>query len=229
MDAPRISLYVADDRALIRDAIRLGCESAPDVRFAGASPTAEDYLADIERVRPDAVLVRLALDRGTGIGFVREGRRRLPDARFLALAEEDEADGVMEAINEGAHGCVTTSIGVEALLDAVRRTMDGQTAIDGIPSDRLLQHLVRFAREAHRSAEHLAHLSPRERDVLTALARGESNQQIAGELGISARTVASHVTAIYQKLHVTNRVEATHMALRLGLLDPADVTNGDDG
>ena len=194
-------------------------EQASDINLVGEASTVDEALVLVDRSRPDVVLVDLHVPPGSGIDFLRQSRDRWPDMKTIVLTVEREESLVLEAMNAGASGFVTKDSSLPAILDAARRVADGETVVEGLSTGRLIDHFVSLARETERSAEILGELSPREREVLTLLAAGRSNQQIGSALGISARTAASHVANIYRKLQVNNRVDAARAALRLGLIE----------
>jgi DNA-binding NarL/FixJ family response regulator len=216
-----VKLFVLDDHAVIRDGIRLMAEQASDINLVGEASTVDEALVLVDRSRPDVVLVDLHVPPGSGIDFLRQSRDRWPDMKTIVLTVEREESLVLEAMNAGASGFVTKDSSLPAILDAARRVADGETVVEGLSTGRLIDHFVSLARETERSAEILGELSPREREVLTLLAAGRSNQQIGSALGISARTAATHVANIYRKLQVNNRVDAARAAQRLGLVDEA--------
>lgn len=216
-----MKLFVLDDHAVIRDGIRLMAEQASDINLVGEASTVDEALVLVDRSRPDVVLVDLHVPPGSGIDFLRQSRDRWPDMKTIVLTVEREESLVLEAMNAGASGFVTKDSSLPAILDAARRVADGETVVEGLSTGRLIDHFVSLARETERSAEILGELSPREREVLTLLAAGRSNQQIGSALGISARTAATHVANIYRKLQVNNRVDAARAAQRLGLVDEA--------
>ena len=196
-------------------------EQASDINLVGEASTVDEALVLVDRSRPDVVLVDLHVPPGSGIDFLRQSRDRWPDMKTIVLTVEREESLVLEAMNAGASGFVTKDSSLPAILDAARRVADGETVVEGLSTGRLIDHFVSLARETERSAEILGELSPREREVLTLLAAGRSNQQIGSALGISARTAATHVANIYRKLQVNNRVDAARAAQRLGLVDEA--------
>jgi DNA-binding NarL/FixJ family response regulator len=212
-----MKLFVLDDHAVIRDGIRLICEQTPDVDLVGEASSVEEALNLMARAAPDVVLVDLNMPRGSGIDFIRETRERWPAIKTVVLTVERHEDLVLEAMNLGAAGFVTKDSSLPAILEAARRVADGETVVEGLSTGRLLERFVTFARDTERSAEILGELSPREREVLSLLAGGNSNQQIGSTLGISARTAATHVANVYRKLQVNNRVDAARAAMRLGL------------
>jgi two-component system response regulator DevR len=214
-----LKIFVVDDHAVIRDGIRLICDNADDLTFTGGVSTLDEAMAGIERARPDVVLVDLNLPPESGLDLIPAVLERWPEIKMMVLSVDKDEGVALEALNTGAAGYVTKDLSLPEVVAAVRRAAEGETVVEGISTGRLLKRFVSFAREAARSARILVELSPREREVLSLVAEGRSNQQIATALGISDRTVASHVSSIYRKLGVSNRVDAARQAMRLGLVE----------
>jgi DNA-binding NarL/FixJ family response regulator len=214
-----LKIFVVDDHAVIRDGIRLICANADDLIFTGGAATLDEAMAGIERSRPDVVLVDLSVPPESGLDLIPAVLERWPEIKMMVLSVDKDEGVALEALNAGAAGYVTKDVSLPEVVAAVRRAAEGETVVEGISTGRLLKRFVSFASEAARSARILVELSPREREVLSLVAEGRSNQQIATVLGISDRTVASHISSIYRKLGVSNRVDAARQAMRLGLVE----------
>jgi DNA-binding NarL/FixJ family response regulator len=214
-----LNLYVVDDHAVIRDGIRLICGQTEDVDFVGGSGTIEEAMRDLERLRPDVVLVDINLESESGLRLIGVIRDQWPEVKSVVLSVDSHENTVLEAMNRGASGYLTKGQSLIDLVQAVRRAAEGETVVEGISTGRLVSRFVSFATEAAQSAKVLVGLTVRERQVLGLLAEGRTNQQIATALGISDRTVGSHVGSVYRKLRVNNRVDAAREAIRLGVVE----------
>jgi two-component system response regulator NreC len=217
--ATAVRMVVMDDHAVVRDGIRLLCAQTPDIELVGEAATTEDMLRLLERTRPDIALLDVNVPDGSGLDVVAAVHERWPETKTIVLTVERDADLVLEAMDRGAAGYVTKETSLPDLFDAVRRAMAGETVVEGMQPGQLLRRFVEHAQEAERTARVLGELSPREGEVLTLLAQGLTNHQIASELGIGGRTATSHVSSIYRKLDVSNRVDAAKEAIRVGLLE----------
>jgi DNA-binding NarL/FixJ family response regulator len=221
-----LNLYVVDDHAVIRDGIRLICGQTEDVDFVGGAGTIDEAMRDLDRLRPDVVLVDINLESESGLRLIDDVRDRWPDMKSVVLSVDSDENTVLEAMNRGASGYLTKGQSLIDLVEAVRRAAEGETVVEGISTGRLVSRFVSFATEAAQSAKVLVGLSVRERQVLGLLAEGRTNQQIATALGISDRTVGSHVGSIYRKLRVNNRVDAAREAIRLGVVEAGRSAGG---
>jgi len=200
---------IVDDHPLVRSAVRQAI-SAPDVEMVAEAGSAEEALVSVPAIRPDVLLVDIHLPDMTGVQLVRELAPRLPDTRIVMLTVSSADRDVADAIVYGAVGYLTKDLMPEALLRSVRAAYAGDLAMPRGLAARLIRRLADRARGATVPAGDPAseHLSPRERDVLRLVAEGMTDRQIAESLGISARTVATHVSNILHKLGVPNRAQA---------------------
>ncbi len=137
----------------------------------------------------------------------------------LALTERLDGDVVLEVLRLGVEGYLDKADGLRTVADAIRRTAAGERVVDPRLEQAAVMALGRFARQAREGSEMQASLTPRERQILTMISRGFTMQQVGTRLGISARTVETHVAKLYRKLGVRTRVQAVSRAARLGLID----------
>ncbi len=208
--APRpIRVMLVDDHPLVRSAVRQAV-AAPDIELVGEAASAEDAMSSAPRLRPDIMLVDIALPGVSGVQLVRELSPRLPDTRFVMLTVSTADEDVLEAIEFGASGYLTKDLTPDALQRAVRGAHNGDLAVPRRMAARLVRRLAERARRAPSGHDPLAAhgLSTREREVLRLLAEGMTDREIAGALTISTRTVETHVSSVLRKLGVRNRVEA---------------------
>jgi len=208
-DPPRIRVMIVDDHPLVRAAVRQAI-SAPDVEMVAEAATAEEALLSALAVRPDVLLVDIHLPGMTGVQLVRELAPRLRDTRIVMLTVSAADRDVADAIGYGAVGYLTKDLMPEALLRSVRAAHAGDLAMPRRLAARLIRRLADRPRglPAPTGDPTSERLSARERDVLRLVAESLTDRQIAESLGISARTVATHVGSILNKLGVRNRAEA---------------------
>jgi len=215
----RLRVFVVDDHALIRSGIRAELGDAVDV--VGEADEVEAAVELILERRPDVVLLDVHMPGGGGRAVLESVAAVAPDVAFLALSVSDAAEDVIDVIRAGARGYVTKNISGPDLLDAIRRIADG----DAVFSPRLAGFVLdAFADAPGERAPtpsvdpELDQLTPREREVLRLIARGYAYKEIARELGISTKTVESHVSAVLRKLQLTNRYQLTNWATERRIL-----------
>ena len=216
-----IRVLVVDDDELMREALKSFLEAAPDIDVVG---TAGDGVAAVElaeRLRPDVVVLDMQMPRQDGVATTRELQKRRPEIRVLAVSSFATDRYVIAALREGASGYVVKDTTPDQLVAAVRRVAGGDETV----SPQVLNHLVDAVR-ASGTAETPTppetvdrFLSDREREVITLLARGKSNGEIADRLFIAEATVKSHVSRIMSKLNVRDRVQIVIRAHQWGLAD----------
>ncbi len=212
-DGRPLRVFVVDDHALIRSGIRTEIGDHVDVvGEADEVPAAVELI--LERL-PDVVLLDVHMPGGGGRAVLEAVTSVAPDVAFLALSVSDAAEDVIDVIRAGARGYVTKNISGTELVDAIRRIAEG----DAVFSPRLAGFVLdAFADPGSVRATppsldpELDQLTPRERQVLRLIARGYAYKEIARELGISAKTVESHVSAVLRKLQLANRYQLTFWA-----------------
>ena len=203
-----LRVMVVDDHALVRSAVRQAL-TAPGVEVVAEARTAEDALAIALSVRPDVLLVDIDLPGMDGVSLVRELAPRLPETRIVMLTVSSTDHHVTDAMRFGAVGYLTKDLSPEALLRAVRSAYDGELAMPRRMAARLLHRLVETSRHSPATSDPaLASLSARELEVLRRLTEGLTDREIAASLGISPRTVETHVSSVLHKLGARNRAEA---------------------
>jgi two-component system, NarL family, response regulator DevR len=193
--APRIGIVVIEEHTAVRDAIRLMCQDTAELEFLSGGTAISQDLPGVGEA--DVILV--GIKPSTEKDDLAEIRARSPRSRIVLLVEEE--DERVRGLLRAADAAVSKRASVHRIVDVLRRTAAGLVTSDGLrngepPGTRL---------------------SSREREVLALLAQGLTNRQIADSLGIASRTTASHIAAIYRKLGVSGRVEATRRALELGI------------
>ena len=212
----RASIVIVDDHALFRSGVRAEVEGDLDVLADVGS--VEEAVRVILAERPDVVLLDVHMPGGGGIEVMRRVAESNPAQRFRALSVSDAAEDVIAVVRAGARGYVTKSISGEELADAVRRVRDGDAVFSPRLAGFVLDAFAGSVPEAEVDPE-LDQLTMREREVLRLIARGYMYKEIALQLGISARTVEAHVSAVLRKLQLSNRHELSRWAVERRLVD----------
>lgn len=217
MSEPLPRVLIVDDHALFRAGVR--SELADHVEVVGEAGEVEEAVRAIEELEPDVVLLDVHMPAGGGVEVIRRAAEVRPSVRFLALSVSDAAEDVIGVVRAGARGYVTKTISGAALADAVRRVSDG----DAVFSPRLAGFVLDAFAGALPPAEidpELDLLTPREREVLQHIARGYMYKEIAARLGISAKTVEAHVSAVLRKLQLSSRHQLSRWAVQRRLIGP---------
>jgi len=210
-DAP-ITVLLADDHAIVRMGFRLLLETAGNCRVVGEAESGEEAFSLYFRVKPDVLIIDIAMPGIGGLEAVNRIRTRDPSARMLVLSAHEDGSYPRRALQAGALGYLSKRGAPTELLQAVALVARGSTYIEPSIAQRLALQGV------HGTCDPVDALSEREFEVFVHLAGGKSVAQIGELLSLSPRTVGTHLYNIKQKLHVRNAAELTLIALRSGLL-----------
>jgi DNA-binding NarL/FixJ family response regulator len=216
-----ISVLIADDQALVRAGFRSILESQPGITVVGEAQDGRDAVDLARRRRPDVVLMDIQMPNLDGLEATRRILADTGDTAVLMLTTFDLNEYVYEALRAGASGFLLKDVMPEDLIAAVRVVAAG----DGLIAPTITKRLIaQFARMAPRATPPpgLDELTPREFEVLTLVARGLNNGEIADELVLSQATVKTHLKHILSKLGTRDRVQAVVLAYEAGLVTPGD-------
>jgi DNA-binding NarL/FixJ family response regulator len=213
-----IRVAVVDDHAIVRAGLRMVLEADPGFEIVGEADTAAAALLLVRRERPDVALIDINLPDESGLRVASDILGSEPSVRVLMLSVHDDSAIVRESVRLGAHGYVRKDTTPADLRAAIRAVHEGEAWF----SPSVARTLAEALREQSSAVPYnLERLTERERDVLTRIARGLSNKEIAAELGISARTVESHRDSLMRKTGLRNVAALTRLALEAGLLSPS--------
>ncbi|MGZ9224992.1 MAG: response regulator [Anaerolineales bacterium] len=209
-------LLLVDDHAVVRSGLRMMLENERDVEIIGEAATAAEALEAAIRLKPNVILMDIGLPDMSGIDATREIKRRCPDVSIVALTIHEDEEYFFKMLEAGASGYVPKRAAPEELVTAIRAAATGQVYL--YPS--LAKLLVRdFLSGGRPSSDQTASgLTDREHEVLTYLAEGASNEEIAASLVISPKTVARHRENIMRKLNLHSRAELVRYAIRKGII-----------
>jgi DNA-binding NarL/FixJ family response regulator len=212
-----IRVLVVDDQAMVRAGFRMLLSREPDLDVVGEACDGLEALEQVERLRPDVVLMDIRMPRLDGLAAARTLLAGADAPRVLVLTTFDLDEYVFEALQAGASGFVLKDDPPERLVAAVRTVAAGDAMLSPAVTRRVVERFTRLARPARVPA--LDALTARELDVLRLVAEGQSNAEIAQELFISEGTVKTHVAHLLHKLDLRDRVQAVVLAYRCGLVD----------
>jgi NarL family two-component system response regulator LiaR len=214
-----IRVLVVDDHKLVRQGLRFLLEQEDGIEVVAECADGESALRAVLALEPDVVLLDLFMPGPNGISVLTEIKRDRPATEVLMLTSSTDDEHLLAAIRAGALAYLPKTAGVDQVVESVRAAARGESVL----GPRIAARLVRELREASARSRPLDQLSPREVEVLTVLARGRANREIARTLSISEETVKAHVSSILAKLHLTDRTQAAIFGLqqRLVPLDEA--------
>jgi two-component system, NarL family, response regulator LiaR len=211
-----ISVIIVDDHVVVRKGLRLLLEQQPDITVVGEGGDGEQAIRLAADLVPDVALLDLLMPKVDGVTAVREIKRITPSTQVIVLTSYHEDDQIFGVIKAGALSYLLKDTSPEELVAAVRAAVLGESKLHPMVAARVLREVQQ------RDHSPLAELTPREVDVLTLLARGRSNYEIANELGVGERTVKTHVSNILSKLHLADRTQAAIYALQRRLVPLKD-------
>jgi DNA-binding NarL/FixJ family response regulator len=216
VNPPAIRVLVADDHAIVRTGIRHVLETEPGFTVIGEASNGAEVVTLALELAPDVAVLDISMPGVTGLQAATELRRRCPDTRVLMLSMHDNTEYVLESLRAGVHGYLLKDSAAAELGDAIRAVCRGESFFSP-PVARQLGAVVRRELAGERPGT-LAQLTGRERQVLTGVAGGRTNKEIALELGISHRTVESHRESLMRKLDIYTVAGLTKIALEEGLI-----------
>ena len=211
-------MAVVDDQRLFAETLAAIIETQPDMKIVGQAYTGEEAVALCLKVEPDVVLMDLSMPVMNGISATRKIRTLLPSTRIVILTVNSDDAHVFQGIKAGAQGYILKDCSPEDLMHAIRIVYAG----DAILTKEIAEKMLSTFEGIRAEADIVPQLTERELDVVRALARGQSNKEIAGDLGISEKTVRNHASNIYKKLHIFDRTQAVIYAIRKGLVNLDD-------
>ncbi|MBL8746552.1 MAG: response regulator transcription factor [Phycisphaerae bacterium] len=217
----RTTVLIVDDHALLRSGLRLLINAQPDLHVVGEAGTLQDALDAAQRLQPQVITLDLSMPGPSGVASVQRLRSIVPTARIVVLTMHDDPAYVRSAIAMGAAGYVNKSAADAELISAIRAVARGRVFID-VGDQATLESVLIPAAVSDAQASPVDQLSEREREVLTAVAKGHTNQNIADSLGLSVKTVESYRARLMKKLGLKDRSDIVRLAIELGLLETPD-------
>ncbi|MFI1645380.1 response regulator [Streptomyces avidinii] len=223
--AEAVRVLLVDDQPLVRSGLRVLMADTGDLEVVGEAGTGGDGVRLAAELRPDVVVMDIRMPGMDGIEATRQITAGTEAVKVLVLTTFDEDDHVYGALRAGASGFAVKDMAVEEILAAIRVIAAGDALIAPGVTRRLIADFVRApsapaAPPRERTAQPLAGITEREREVLTLVGRGRSNSEIAAELFISAATAKSHLSRLFTKLGARDRVQLVITAYEMGLVSP---------
>jgi DNA-binding NarL/FixJ family response regulator len=217
---PPISVVIADDHALFRKGLRLLIESETDLRVVGEAADGDQALDVVRAIQPDILLLDLVMPRRSGLDVLRELAQSQMAVRTILLTGTIEDAQVIEALRFGALGIVLKDCSTHLLFKSIRAVMAGECWV----GRERVTDLVRYLRsmstaEADAGRRKKFGLTPRELQIVAAVLAGQTNREIAQQFSVSEDTVKHHITKVFDKCGVSNRLELALFAVNHRLVD----------
>ncbi|MFC6592528.1 response regulator [Deinococcus lacus] len=219
MTAP-VTLLLVDDHPVVRKGTRDLLESAPDLAVLGEAGSGAEAIELARTLRPRVILMDVSMPDMNGIEATRIIKAEHPGISVLVLSSYDDDAYVFAVLEAGAAGYVLKDASEDDLLGAVRAVAAGESVLHPAVARKVLERFGAQARPGDLPSDLTEDLSPRELEVLRSAAAGQTNKEMARELGISPRTVQVHLGNIFSKLGVSSRTEAVLYGVRRGWIDP---------
>ncbi len=206
-------IMIVDDHEVVRLGMRTAFEAEPDLVVVGEASNGAEALAKMAVLDPQLILMDVRMEKMNGIEACREIKSRYPDVYILMLTSYTDDDAVISSILAGASGYLLKHLSRAELLRSIRLVASGQTLIDANVTKQAMERLAQMPG---------SELTEREREVLTLIARGYTNKQIADTLYVSEKTARNHVSHILEKLGLSRRSEAAAFAVEHKLVPPRE-------
>jgi DNA-binding NarL/FixJ family response regulator len=213
-------VLIADDEDLMRAGLIELLTADPEIEVVGQASTGREAVEQTRRLEPDVVLMDVRMPDIDGIAATRELSRAAPAARVLILTTFEQDDYIFGALRAGASGFLLKRARPEELIAAVHTIAAGESLLSPSVTRRVINRMAQQPTPELADQSKLEELTPREREVLELIARGLSNQEIAGALGVEESTIRTHVKRILMKLDLRDRVQAVIFAYETGLNQP---------
>lgn len=211
-----IRIMIVDDHAVIRAGLRMLIEQDPSMKVVAMAGTCDEAMELAAKEIPDLIILDLILGDGDGLSIIPDLTRITPRSKVLVLTGVQNSDSHRLAIRRGAMGIVLKEHAAESLLKAIRKVNDGEVWIERSMMSSLLQNLNKPLLENPEEAK-IKSLTDREREVISLVGEGLKNKQIGERLFISETTVTHHLSSVFSKLEVSDRLELIIYAFRHGL------------
>jgi len=212
-------VLIVEDHPVLREVVRIACDASPLLHVVGEAQTGEEAMEASRTLSPDVVLLDLTLRGMDGLEVARRLRREGRPVKILVISGRTDDHTVFESIRAGVEGYLEKTSGVRYITDALVRVAAGERVFTRDQERAAIAELGRLARRAREASGLARSVTPRELEILRHLSRGLTMGQVANRLGVSIRTVETHVAKLYRKLGASNRVQAIAKATDLRLIE----------
>lgn len=209
-------LLLVDDHAVVRSGLRMLLENEREIEIVGEAGNAAEAIAAATRLKPNLILMDIGLPDLSGIDATREIKKQMPEVSIVALTIHEDEEYFFKMLEAGASGYVPKRAAPEELLTAIRAAAKGEVYLYPSLAKLLVRDYISGGRPMDEQTS--SGLTEREQEILTHLAEGENNEEIATSLVISPKTVARHRENIMRKLNLHSRSELVRYAIRKGII-----------
>ena len=213
---PTIKVLIVDDHAVVRAGLRMLIDQDPDMEVTGLAGNRSEALAAATSEQPNIIILDIVLGDDDGLSFLPELRAVAGNARVLVLTGLRSPESQRRAMRAGAMGIVLKEHAAEVLIKAIKKVHQGEVWLDRLAMGSVLQEISEN-KQPEPDREKIASLTEREREVIGLVGEGLKNKQIASRLFISETTVTHHLSSVFSKLEVSDRLELIIYAFRHGL------------
>jgi DNA-binding NarL/FixJ family response regulator len=210
-----MKILLCDDQAVIRDGLEMLLNLEKDFQVIGAAQDGAEAVELAAQKQPDLILMDLKMPIMNGIEATREIHAKFPNIKILVLTTYDDDEWVFDAIRAGASGYLLKDTPRQKIVEAIRGTVEGKSFVDPAVAGKMLNQVA--SKQTQPTSILTDKLTERELDVLRLIAKGINNSEIANQLHLSEGTVRNHVSAILEKLGVSDRTQAAVIAIQHGL------------
>jgi len=213
----KIKVAIVDDHTLFREGMKRIFSLEKDIEIVDEAFDGDDVVSLLARAHPDILLLDIKMERMNGLQVLPQIVEQYPELKVILLTAEISLVESVKAIKDGARGIILKHAASEFLIKGIRKVFDGELWADSSTMTQVVESLSRKYRVDHLPEKNRKELSDREIEVVTLVASGHRNKEIASKLFISEQTVKTHLSNIFQKLEVNDRLELALYAMRNGL------------
>ena len=209
-----IKLLIADDHPVVREGLIAMISREPDFKVVAEANNGLEAVEKAKQFKPDVILMDLRMPELDGVEAIRQIAETEPNTKFIILTTFSDDEYIFKGIEVGARAYLLKDAPREELFKAIRAVYQGESLIQPVVASKVLSRFAELSRQTQAPEV----LTEREIEVLTLIAKGSANKEIAEELHISNSTVKTHIASIFQKLGTNDRTEAVTMALKKGII-----------
>ncbi|NWQ40617.1 response regulator transcription factor [Bacillus sp. EB106-08-02-XG196] len=212
-----IKILLVDDHAVVRSGLKMLLNTNPEIEVIGEASEGNEGIKKALKLKPNVVVMDLSMPHGKdGLTATAELKKQLPETNILILTMHDDEEYLFRAVQAGASGCILKSAPHDELMAAIESVANGDAYLHPAATKRLMEEYLGSIKHDSHDTYHL--LSEREKEVLTLVAKGYANKEIAEQLVISVKTVETHKGNLMEKLQMKTRPELVEYAVKKGLL-----------